>query len=194
MRQKLTYTLRLLDPQGRILKSRTRPARSFLVAYLQHIKVLLSVVSAVIVNNSGANTTVPHPTAGGNYFLRANGALNVQSYGPVVGSGVAAESNEDYALASQIPTGNGAGELEHQLTAVDEVVHDATTSTLKIRRNFNNNSGGLITITEIGIYVWTHKAGFVVDYYCIIRDLLATPFNIPDGTAIQVEYTLQTTV
>ena len=126
--------------------------------------------------------------------MNSNGPINDATYGPVVGTGTTAPVTTDYVLETQIAHGNGAGQLAHQETAVDNVSYNATTCALRIRRNFNNNSGAPINITEIGLYGQDIKPVSLTRIFCLIRDVLAAPFTVPNGGTAQLEYTLQTTV
>ncbi len=66
-------------------------------------------------------------------------ASNVQTYGPVIGIGVGAESFDDYILGTQIDTGNGAGQMAYVATSSSTQSYAGTTMTNTIIRYFNNN-------------------------------------------------------
>ena len=194
MNLKLTYTLRLLDPHGHQVRARTaRAARSFLLAFLQHIQGALDRISINIIDVTNTSRSVYPPSGVVENWMNSDGPIGDTNVGPVVGTGTTAPATTDYALQTQIAHGNGAGQLSYQETAVDDVTYNPTTCTLRIRRNFNNNSGAPITINEIGLYCNSRWA-IGTSAFCLIRDLLAAPFTVPNGSTAQLEYTLQTTV
>ena len=61
-------------------------------------------------------------------------------------------------------------------------------------RIFKNGSGGTVTINELGIYsVERNCTVNTEDEFCIIRDKLASPITVTDGTYVQITYTFQVT-
>lgn len=82
------------------------------------------------------------------------GAVGTASQGIVVGTGTGAESFEGYVLGTPIAHGNSATQLSY--TAQDATVgsfNDGTNVWSAIMvRVFNNNSGGTIAVSEIGLY------------------------------------------
>ena len=52
----------------------------------------------------------------------------------------------------------------------------------------NNNSGGDITIQEIGFIVITEDAGSVNRFYLMIHDLISGGFTVADGEAAVIRY------
>ncbi|GAI73856.1 unnamed protein product, partial [marine sediment metagenome] len=65
---------------------------------------------------------------------------------------------------------------------------------LVVTRTFTNSSGGSITVREIGIYCFSTDTGAIARYFCIVRDVLATPQAVGNGEILTVQYTLRTTV
>lgn len=112
--------------------------------------------------------------------------------GILVGSGINAESFEDYALQTPIAEGTGAG----QLNAVASELHSISYAALVLKdtqvRYFNNNSGGNVNINEValvnGLYVVTTVWNILV-----ARDKLGATVTVPNTGQLKVTYTLQLT-
>ena len=194
MNVKLRYTVILRDARGRVVRRYTRRSRSFVVGFLRHLRAMLGSMGETANDTAGVSRAVTIPNSLATPWGDADGPLNVDTYGIVVGTGTAAESINDYALATQVAHGNGAGQLEHLASIIDAVVVSAPSASFKVRRTFNNNSGGAIVVNEIGMYVQTRESIPTTRYYCVIRDLLAAGDSIPNGGAYQVAYTIQITV
>jgi len=75
------------------------------------------------------------------------------SYGIVVGSGTNVESFEDYALQTLIANGTGAGQLSYILSEPHSMSYAALVLSNTLVRYFNNNSGGSISVNEVGLVV-----------------------------------------
>lgn len=136
-----------------------------------------------------ANTTDTVEAVTKGYYAGAG----IDTSGIVVGSGVAAESFEDYALQTQIANGIGAGQLSY--IESNAPVKSWNGGTLKMTvahaRYFNNNSGGIITVNEIGLEACIH---FSADERMMVaRDKLGAGVNIPNTGQLKVTYTIELT-
>jgi hypothetical protein len=111
--------------------------------------------------------------------------------GIVVGSSNQAESIDDFKLISIINHGTGAGRLSYQAMQNPTVSWNSQTKRFSARytRYFSNQSGGTITVAEVGIYAYFTYASSD-ETFCIIRDVLSQPINIPNSYDLKVEYTL----
>ena len=112
------------------------------------------------------------------------GTVNNHTYGIVIGTGTDAESYEGYALATQIETGTGAGQMEYQAMANATNEWDSDEITTTHSRYFNNNSGGAITVNEVGVYATAGGMGT----YMLCRDKLASGVEVPDTGQLYVTY------
>ncbi|MBA7524808.1 hypothetical protein ES705_16952 [subsurface metagenome] len=112
--------------------------------------------------------------------------------GIVVGSGVAAESFEDYALETKIANGTAAGQLSYVESAAHSITWIGGSLTLKnaLIRYFNNNSGASVEVNEVGLIVFSY---YSVQEYLVSRDKLASPVTIPNTGQLKVTYTVQLT-
>lgn len=119
-------------------------------------------------------------------------AAGIDAFGIVVGTGGNPESLESYALGAKIASGNLAGQLSYSLTDPPAVSTVGTTKTVAWVRYFNNNSGGDITVNEVGVYTkGTYDNSSATFMLC--RDLLAGGVNVPNTGQLKVTYTLQLT-
>jgi hypothetical protein len=118
----------------------------------------------------------------------------VDNQGIMVGSGVDAESFEDYSLASQITNGTGAGQLSYVASEPHAINYDPVTRILKndLVRYFNNNSGGNVSVNEVALHLHTYKGG-MWPLGIVSRDKLASTITIPDTGQLRVTYTIQLT-
>jgi outer membrane biogenesis lipoprotein LolB len=120
------------------------------------------------------------------------GAAANDEFGIVVGSGVGAESFEDWVLGTQIEEGAVAGKLNHILseTPVDTYTAGTKTWTVVFIRYFNNNSGGNVDVNEVAIYGKVSAANTVLGKMPT-RDKLASTVTVPDTGQLKVTYTIQ---
>jgi len=114
--------------------------------------------------------------------------------GIIVGSGTNAESFEDHTLQTKIANGTGAGQLSYVQSELHVISYDAGTKVLKnsLVRYFNNNSGGDVSVNEVGIVGY----GSVYLTYCswlMSRDKLATTVTVPNTGQLKVTYIVQLT-
>lgn len=120
-------------------------------------------------------------------------ATNINK-GILVGSGVNAESFEDFVLQTPITEGVGAG----QLNAIASNNHVITYVPLTLKdeqvRYFNNNSGGNVDINEVCIADGISVLNTASHYDCVMsRDHLGATVTVPDTGQVKVTYTIQLT-
>lgn len=190
----LMVRLVVTDEKGRVIKDTGDvPSRSYVIQFLEHIYAFLSKPSTLSITDvagaesicySNVNTCEKH--------MRFDGGIGASQYGIVVGSGDTAPTNTDFKLETQITHGTGAGKITHNVCTVDEVTAVVGVNVdLILLRSFTNNTGALRTVKEVGIYV---KQTITPEYFCIIRDVLGSPVEVPDKCSLSVYYTMRTTV
>lgn len=190
----LHYALDTITPSGLIIPGPHGPARSFVTAMLRHIYIAWGFTAAGIRDTSNIVRTVPLPqTLSLPWFLMLAPAAS-QLYGLVVGTSLIAPDVEDYSLVARITHGNAAGQLYYQADTIDAPVTAAPSQYINVYRTFDNNSGGAITINEVGIYCITYDSGSVARYFCLARDLPAAPITAPNGGGARLTYTVTITV
>jgi len=111
----------------------------------------------IIEIGTGANFTFE--TQGGHGY-RAGVTTN---YGILVGTDATAFSIENYVLGALIANGTGAGQLSYQGMAIPSVTWTQGSLTMNVNWNryMNNNSGGDITVEEVGLAAYTEQ-GYIL--------------------------------
>jgi len=127
-----------------------------------------------------------------NYVGRWTGAANAVNQGIVVGTGVGAESFESNTLGTLIAAGNSATQLAYQADDVGTFSYAAGTKkwTLTKYRIMNNNSGGSISVSEVGI-ICNLYGNTVIFLMC--RDLLGAAVVVANTAQLTVTYTMEMT-
>jgi hypothetical protein len=137
-------------------------------------------------SSGGASNSSIYVNSGSGIYAGAG----IDTFGIVVGTGNNPESLESYALGTKIASGNLAGQLSYSVTDPPAVSTVGTTKTVAWVRYFNNNSGGVITVNEVGVYTkGTYDNSTATFMMC--RDLLAGGVNVPNTGQLKVTYTLQ---
>ena len=106
----------------------------------------------------------------------------IDTFGILVGTGTNAESFEDYALQTKVATGNAATELAYGTHEAHAETYTSGTKTFEedLVRYFNNNSGGSITINEIGLATNGYAPGLQDQKFLVARDKLGTGVAVAD--------------
>jgi hypothetical protein len=139
-------------------------------------------------------TNAMYSVDGTDYGYRAPAGDDTR--GIMVGSGVAAESFEDYALQTKIANGTGAGQISYIQSEAHAITYDAANKILKnsLIRYFNNNSGGNVSVNEVGMAWYTYRpATTYAARFLASRDKLATTVTVPNTGQLKVTYSIQLT-
>jgi hypothetical protein len=124
------------------------------------------------------------------YFSTSYGGTGASTHGIQVGSGSNAYSFEDYALQTLIAHGTGAGQLYYVAQQRTSAYDVATKKwTILHTRQFNNNSGGDITIRELGLTFQLVMSNS--KYILFSRDLLAEAKVLTNGQSVTYKYTIE---
>ena len=116
------------------------------------------------------------------------------SSGIVIGIGTNAESFEDYVLQTPVTNGTTSGKISYIAQSTHSITYTAGTKVLKsdFVRYFNNNSGGSIVVSEVGLV--TDISIYSVSYNILVsRDLLGATVTVADTGQLKVTYTIQIT-
>jgi len=162
-----------------------QPSESFLKQWVQREKAVFQASA-----ESGAKTTSGTLAGISNTGGQIAAPAGNTAYGIVVGTGNAAVAIDDYKLGTQILHGSGAGQLDHKAVTFDAFQVVGSVASFRSKRQFENLSGSTITITESGLYVWFNGTY----YFCTLRDLLTTPFNILNTQIAEFRYTFKATI
>jgi len=116
---------------------------------------------------------------------------NDDTNGIWVGSGSTPVSPTDYKLASKIPHGTGAGQLDYEPQSVTASYTD-TQSYVEISRAFVNRTSDNITVAEVGLVAF-HRTGYNNTTYAqarelIARDVLPQPITLAPLSTLTVRY------
>lgn len=116
---------------------------------------------------------------------------NAETYGVVVGTGTTAFDLDDYKLDAVITHGNTSGKLYYQaqVAAVTTYSGDPDfTQNILFKRVYNNNSGGTITVNEVGLIY----NAYGISYTLMSRDVLDVPAVVLDGAQLTVTVSITT--
>ena len=197
---KLTGIIRITKSTGEVYEHRMH-------SFVQNFAYLLNSLCARLAPNGGvglpmkdtANTSV---TAGAcnngasyyNWFYTAAAAIGIDTYGMVVGTGVTPVALTDYKLDVPIAQGAGAGQMKYSAASyqVGKISSGANRS-YKLIRFFANDSGGAITVKEVGFIArpYNHLIGQFNILIC--RDVLGAPVTVNSGEGITVEMAFRIT-
>lgn len=153
---------------------------------------LLSIkrIDAVIAGNGiglGQSTGSPIEVVGTGY--RAGPAID--TFGILVGTGVNANSFEDFALQTKVANGTGAGQMSYVQSELAVQAYDGGTLTMTVAhaRFFNNNSGGDIGINEVALASNGLTGGGNL-YAIVTRDKLGGTVTVLNTGQLKVTYTV----
>lgn len=225
---KATLILERLDKDYKLLERRELPSRSFVLGFIKLLYVAHAQIQSTSPYSLNDITNAPRDIDSQNAAGRfSKGTLKVGStpgsseqivvgattatapaaptyiiegekLGIVVGTGVGAVTPTDVALGTRILHGTGGGLFEYGGCELINLVFAGANGELTIRRYFTNNSGGLITVQEAGIYAagTMYVAGTWGGSswpFCIARDITgAVPVN--NTEILRATYVVQITV
>lgn len=124
----------------------------------------------------------------------ANGLLataGTDDLGVVIGTNSGVEDFEDFALGAVIDNGSAAGEMDYSQSELHAITNSTLTLKNTLIRDFNNNSGGAITVEEAGIYNGIRTGAQAVLTMMITRDLTGGDVV---ADAAQYRYTYESTL
>ena len=184
------------DKDGKVTEKRVLKSKSFVRQFLELLWIQAFQLPEVVPYNMRDTANALQNICESGLTFASNAAIADITFGPVVGTGAVAPTINDYQLGTIIlhdaapPT---AGRLQYSAVTFGAPASDATTSQFTITRNFANASGGLITPTEIGLYVKGYLYN-VIYYFMSIRDVIAGGIAVPNGQTLTVNYRLQAVI
>ena len=196
MKRELWYKALVRDRNGKVLSKEEEKSRSFLGLWNKMTWTQMTGASypALMVTDINSNPWPLGVGTSGNNF-RMNGGAENQSMGIVIGTGNTPVDVSDFRLAALIAQGFGVGQMDYMAMVINPSIVAGPDCDFFLSRQMANNSGGLITVRESGIYVMMERSlsPFTAAYGCGVRDVFDTPQDVPDGGGITVEYTLRVT-
>ena len=189
------YRILKHDSEGKLVKDTGLiESHSYVIQFLELVGGILDggggVTTATDV--TGAESTIVKNVVVTN-ITRVDAPVNDDTYGIVVGTnaGVTAEDNENYSLDTKI--------LHSAVVAANKLNYRAVTFIaprlvganidLDITRPFINETGGGITVKEIGLIC---KNSSDTKYHLLLRDVVADEL-VADAETLTVVYVLRTT-
>jgi hypothetical protein len=222
-----TLELKRLNLNSQVLEKRVQPMRSWtrhffdlwyelLACGVNTLAAITDITGAgynmgVVTANGGplANLIIASPPGGAKFLTLGQNesypifAGDYQFAGDLVGiqagTNNAAVTPTDNALGTRIAHGSAATQLEYGGTEVLQPVFADPNGSMIIRRYFTNNSGGGITVEEVGIYAvgFNVRAGFnqksTNRIWCIAHDVTGG-VAVADTEILEVTYTVGITV
>ena len=170
-------------------RPRWHPSYGFVLQFLQVLDANTRGVAITILPESGAAQSW---IAGADFRLDA--PTGEDNCGIVVGTGTTAEANADRALVTKIVEGVGVGQLTHGTQAFVAVAIVGANVDFVFTRPFTNNSGGNITVQEIGMFAGeATNIPTTATNALMCRDLTGAIVHV-NGTTRTGQYTWRTTV
>lgn len=110
--------------------------------------------------------------------------------GVFVGTGLTAVDRDDIDIEIVIAHGNGAGQLEHIPGVVTKTVSITGGYETQCEKTFNNNSGGDITINEVGLVGLYESTLGLLKQALILHDRISPGHAVVNGGSVIVRYFL----
>ncbi|MDY6862919.1 MAG: hypothetical protein SV062_08020 [Thermodesulfobacteriota bacterium] len=181
----LSYKVETFDKDKKKIYDRDGKCHSWTKQMAQVLMVQMGNIELTDVKDTG-NTERTVRQYSQNFWIEAP-ATNTD-YGVLAGTGTTASTISDYVMETLIAEGAGAGQLNYGATTVGAVNSDATSAWFTVSRELTNNSGGDITVTEIGMVA---RAMGTPYYILIARDKLDSSETITNGTSKTITYTIK---
>ena len=196
MKRELWYKATIRDCNGKVLSQEEKKSRSFLGLWNKMIWTQMAGASypaLMVTDINGISWPLGVGTSGNNFKM--NAGVENTAMGIVIGTSNTPVAISDYRMGALIAQGFGAGQMDYMAMVINASVVADPNCDFFVSRQMANNSGGLITVRESGIYVMMERSlsPFTAAYGCGVRDVFGTPQDVPDGGGITIEYTLRVT-
>jgi len=179
----LSVTLRgeIRTPSGILLEALPEiPAKSFVQQFVDLLYPKMAQLTGAVKLTDGTPYNV---VAAANVF-RCNAAAGDTTWGIIVGDDNTPVAIDQYNLVSQVTTN-----VVHGAHNIAVPVTEGTTRRLDIIRIFTNNTGGALTIEEVGLVVITGTSAYK---HLIDRSLYSA--SVDNGNSISLRYRISVTV
>jgi hypothetical protein len=200
-------TVIVRDSEGRIIRVHRQrshsPTANFIMLMLP-VQYFINTNSYVTLTNTGNSTCGYQPNISTHYYdiSYPNQASNYPTYLVMIQVGNGSQSNPytAYTLASPIANGSGSGQLLYgAITEPSGLIASGSSVYFYISQTYNNQSGGTVNITEVGIIVQLNLAepntgsGSAGNVSCgnilVWYDVLSSPISVPNGGSVTIYYT-----
>jgi hypothetical protein len=201
----LTVVVR--DSEGKVIKvhrQRSHSPTANFIRLMLPVQYFINTGTYVTLTNTGNSTCNYQPNISTHYLdiSYPNQASNYATYLVMIQVGNSSQSNPytAYGLASPIANGSGSGQLLYgAIVEPSGVIASGSSVYFYISQTYNNQSGGTINITEVGIIVQLYLAlsnngsGNAENYNCgnilVWYDVLSSPISVPNGGSVTIYYT-----
>jgi len=193
-----TLTIIVRDKDGKIIKRYKQKSHSPTANF---IGLMLPITYFITTGNtytliSTSNTTLNYKssTSGNGYGLYyPNNLSNVNTYlaNILVGSGSNSNPYSAYNLNEPISNGSGIGQLLYgSLQLPTSVAINGSQAYFILSQLYNNESGGTITISEVGIVVYlAFNSIGTLGNTLVWYDTLSSPISVGSGQSLVIYYT-----
>lgn len=184
-----TVTVQVYSGSGLLLKQISQPMDSFVANWWRVFRGHLVMESTSkqnlkrISDGTGASQNVFDP-------YQFHGEADQGFLGVLVGSGNAPVGIDDWDLDQRIEHGTDPGQLEFNASQQGSDVLNADRE-CSVQRTMLNNSGGEVTVREVGMSLATNDFSNIDSTFLAVRDVLEEDAVIPDDGAITVSYTVR---
>jgi hypothetical protein len=200
-------TVVVKDSEGRVIKvhrQRSHSSTANFIALMLPISYYVATGKSVTVTNiQGSSYSFSHncsPSSASNCsgISYPNTAYNFASYISMiqVGNGSPSNPSSAVALASPIANGSGTGQLLYgALSVSSNITVSGSSAYFTISQTYNNESGGTITITEVGVITtiqltaWGANSSTNLGQVLVWYDVLSSSISVPNGGTVTIYYT-----
>jgi len=198
----LEYEVEVRDKNGKLTSRQKGVSHSYLKQFIAFLKAQWqgayggSIGSVSITDTGGNARTIPRSAAAAfnTTALQCGCGVASSAYGVVWGTSDTPNILTTYSLGSQIVHGVGAGQFSYGAQTFDDPTNPSGLIWIfRIIRTATNNSGGTITVKEIGLIGSCDDTGATQRYFQMARDVI-TPTPVPNGSTITTRYIPKITV
>ena len=184
MNIKLFINCKITDKFGNIVSEKEQQANSLVKAFAAAIRSQFCAASETLVTDTGGAVRNLSATS----VVVCVAGATVITDGIVIGTGTDAVTISDYQLQTRIAHGTGAGQMQYGTQTFDSsTTVSGSNCYFQMARVFTNNSGGTITVKEVGIYSSISTYDFMLDRTLIDQ-------AVTDGQTLTLQYKFQISV
>ena len=196
-------TVIVRDSKGNIIKvhrQRSHSPTTNFIALILPVNYYSTTGSSITITGLAGATYNYQPTfsTSGYDIAYPNSASNYPSYLIEIDVGNGKQSNPLTAtnLAAPIANGSGSGQLIYGAPTIpSNIIVSGSSAYFYISQTFNNQSGGTVTITEVGIVTRIQLVepsnNSSAGNYTLLTwyDVLSSPISVPNGGSVTIYYT-----
>jgi len=200
-------TIIVRDSKGRVVnihRQRSHSPTANFIGLLLPISYFANTNSSYTITNTGGTTYSYTVGCTSSSITNCSGmgypnsSKNYPSYLVMiqVGSGQQSNPYNAHSLASPIANGSGAGQLVYgTVTTPSGFMASGDSVYFYVSQAFNNQSGGTVNITEVGIIIQFQLTccccGGSTNYGQLLvwYDVLSSPISVPNGGSVTIYYT-----